>query len=179
MGWGVLTPPQYSTTTDKGLWHFVQIITDNRTFTDDAGNISEVPFNGVRGLDTTYPYNSPDDAPAYTAPPSACYPADGSLHASSDSPGNRLDPPDKSEVVNSQFETYVMYRPPVKAGFSDDWVSWVGIHRIDWSWEINLTRTGPTWTTYTPTLSVPRKPVDKGIDATWYGHPFWNVRTHL
>jgi hypothetical protein len=163
----IQTHPQYFTInngqTDIGTWHFVQIITPNRTYTWSDKAPTTDPHQGERGLDTTYPYNGP-------------YPANGQIQTATDSPGTPLISTKLSATINEPFEMYTMYRPPLKTGMPSDWVSFVNLHLTEWKWKVSVVQTGSNWTTYTsvPTLQSPTLIL---YDVPSYAHPEWTTNS--
>jgi hypothetical protein len=175
---GVVTTPTPFLTApfDVGKVNFVQIVTPNRVFTSPNG---ATPNQGLRGLDTAYPYNAAGAAPGYYDPLAAAnyFSANGTtLVRTIDSPGELVSPY-KKVVVNEPFEMYVMYRPPVKPGLDDSWVDWVTIQLFNWNWTATAQQ---TQTGTTSAWLLPSGPIIVGSVTSsggpFYAHPNWQRR---
>ena len=123
----VTTPVEFTTSTNKGDWNFVQLITDNRFQIKSNGSSYPGSFNGKgKLLDTDYPYD-PYPPPKHWTADEASHPSDdfleGVIRDYEGYSGARID---------EKLERYIMYLAPGDS-------QWVPVRQFDW--HINATAT--------------------------------------
>ncbi|RYG39571.1 hypothetical protein EON81_00275 [bacterium] len=154
----------------QGGWHFVQTVVCDRTRVHLTMN-EKLEANGVKMLDTSYPYepesystNTPDEVVGQ-------WPADGSSHSAGDAPSTPLTSVTSSTKTGHEtFECYMMYIPP---GNESRYVPMV---KVDWFWSGEALRDEMgQW------IKPPQNTDAQWDFSTYYpAHPKWsfNVRDH-
>ena len=159
---GTVLSPQLFRPCGQGSWHFVQLITPNRSYVQ-KGITYVRKSNGNKGLDTEYPYGAMSKDP-FNSNDGSGWRDDYSNHASNDSPGDLLNNDMTSITVGDTFETYMMYKPPNG--------TWVPLKRIAWQWAASVTL--PASGSWADALGQVGNVTVTG-DEPWYQHPTWNV----
>lgn len=156
----VATPEDFVVGTDRGGWHWVQIITLSSTRTV-PGVGTETQYCGSEGegwwrtgLDTSYPYEPlPASGPNW-------YIADGGIGAAADTPSQTTESASSGYSLRDDFEVWQMYKPP---GVDSVYVP---LQKFQWHWGANLSWNGSQWTM----LSTTHSKSDLSATATF---PSW------
>jgi len=151
----ITTHPKVSSAAGFGNWVFAQIIQLNRKLSFSFAFPSIIKHD-VPHLDGPWAY----------APDIGSYNADGSMQSTSDSPehgliagwyANKVD-------ISDSYAMHMAYIPPEISPFVQR--EFISTKRIPWSWHVNGTRTGNTWTGIGPGIQ----------DETIVDFPTWQFQ---
>jgi hypothetical protein len=178
---GSLLTPQKYLGVIQSVWCVAQVVTPSMYARNTTTGIyKQMTFQGQRGLDTSFPYQSnyPNAGNPYSPlydPNGNYYPCNGVEQMGGDTPGSgTLEDNFNRYEIGHSFEVYMMYMPPdTGAGRS-----WVNVKSGAWEWNANANRVGVHWQgTPTPVHTLSGAGVTGGgTFSSSYAHPEWGIR---